>query len=161
MKEWEQSLQDELEEVRQVYVKALTERLKQLNEAAEEYLSRPKNIETKNNLMTIVHRLRGSAGSFGFYGISRAAEELEEWLEMLSQSPFDDPAKAEKFQLAVEAFGSGSAYNQWVFATGLPDDIRLKLLYAGEGTFWTDLKGFSETLLGRQAQQEREKQVRE
>ena len=72
-----------------------------------------------------------------------------------------EEAKAEKFQLAVEAFGSGSAYNQWVFATGLPDDIRLKLLYAGEGTFWTDLKGFSETLLGRQAQQDLEKQVRE
>ena len=72
-----------------------------------------------------------------------------------------EEAKADKFQLAVEAFGSGSAYNQWVFATGLPDDIRLKLLYAGEGTFWTDLKGFSETLLGRQAQQDLEKQVRE
>jgi regulator of protease activity HflC (stomatin/prohibitin superfamily) len=71
-----------------------------------------------------------------------------------------EEAKADKFRLAVEAFGSGSAYNQWVFATGLPDDVRLKLLYAGEGTFWTDLKGFSETLLGRQAQQEQKKEVR-
>ncbi|RMG32229.1 MAG: band 7 protein, partial [Planctomycetota bacterium] len=62
-----------------------------------------------------------------------------------------EEAKAELFQLAVDAFGSPDAYNQWVFARGLPDDIRLDLIYAGQGTFWTDLKTFSEALLGRQA----------
>ena len=61
-----------------------------------------------------------------------------------------EEAKAEKFQLAVEAFGSGQAYNQWVFAQGLPEDLELNLIYSGEGTFWTDLKGFSETMLGKQ-----------
>lgn len=65
-----------------------------------------------------------------------------------------EEAKANKFQLAVEAFGSGQAYNQWVFAQGLPDDIQLNLLYAGEGTFWTDLKGFGEAFLGKQLQQQ-------
>ncbi len=65
-----------------------------------------------------------------------------------------EEAKAEKFKLAVEAFGSGQAYNQWVFASGLPDDIELNLIYSGEGTFWTDLKGFSETLLGKQTKQQ-------
>ena len=50
-----------------------------------------------------------------------------------------EEAKAGKFKLAVEAFGSPSAYNNWVFATGLPDDVDLKLLYAGEGTLWTDM----------------------
>ena len=60
-------------------------------------------------------------------------------------------AKSELFKLAVEAFGSGSAYNQWVFATGLPEDVQLDMLYAGEGTFWTDLKGFTEVMVGRQA----------
>ncbi len=63
-----------------------------------------------------------------------------------------EEAKAEKLKLAVAAFGSGEAYNYWVFASGLPDDIELNTLYAGEGTFWTDLKGFTETLLGRQVQ---------
>ena len=63
-------------------------------------------------------------------------------------------AKAEKFALAVAAFGSGEAYNKWVFATGLPEDIKLNMLYAGEGTFWTDLKGFTPTLLSRQLQQQ-------
>jgi len=61
-------------------------------------------------------------------------------------------AKAGMFKLAVEAFGTGDAYNQWVFANGLPDDIQLHLLYAGEGTFWTDLKGFADVMLGRQMQ---------
>ena len=64
-----------------------------------------------------------------------------------------EEAKAEKFQLAVEAFGSGQAYNQWMFANGLPEDIELNLIYSGEGTFWTDLKGFSDAMLGKQAKQ--------
>jgi regulator of protease activity HflC (stomatin/prohibitin superfamily) len=63
-----------------------------------------------------------------------------------------EQAKAQKLQLAVSAFGSPESYNQWVFATGLPEDLKLHLLYAGDGTFWTDLKGFSDTLLGRQQQ---------
>ena len=66
-----------------------------------------------------------------------------------------ESAKANRFKLAVSAFGSGDAFNQWVFATGLPDDIQLQLLYAGEGTFWTDLKGFTEAMLGRQMQEKR------
>ncbi|QDT63250.1 SPFH domain-containing protein [Calycomorphotria hydatis] len=68
-----------------------------------------------------------------------------------------EEAKADKFRLAVAAFGSGMAYNQWVFASGLPTNIKLNLLYAGEGTFWTDLKGFSETMLGRQVRESQSK----
>ncbi len=63
-------------------------------------------------------------------------------------------AKSELFELAVTAFGSGSAYNQWTFATGLPEDIQLDTLYAGEGTFWTDLKGFTDVMVGKQALQQ-------
>lgn len=70
-----------------------------------------------------------------------------------------EQAKAGKFKLAVAAFGSGEAYNQWVFASGLPENIQLNLLYAGQGTFWTDLKGFSEVMLGRQAQQQTQPQT--
>ena len=64
-----------------------------------------------------------------------------------------EEAKAGKFKLAVEAFGSPQAYNKWVFANGLPDDMELNLFYAGEGTFWTDLKGFTETMIGKQQAQ--------
>lgn len=58
-------------------------------------------------------------------------------------------AEAQKFELAVQAFGSPDAYNQWVFATGLPADLSLTLLYAGEGTLWTDLKSFQDAALGK------------
>lgn len=51
-----------------------------------------------------------------------------------------EEATADKFRLAVEAFGGAEAYNNWIFASNLPDDIELKLLYAGEGTLWTDSK---------------------
>lgn len=67
-----------------------------------------------------------------------------------SAREMSEEAKADKFGLAVSAFGSGKAYNNWVFAQGLPEDIQLDMLYAGEGTFWTDLKGFSDVMLGRQ-----------
>ncbi|MBR9801347.1 band 7 protein, partial [bacterium] len=68
-----------------------------------------------------------------------------------------EEARASKFKLAVEAFGSGEAYNSWVFANGLPEEIELNLIYAGEGTFWTDLKGFTDTMLGRQARETRDR----
>ncbi|MDA0660246.1 MAG: SPFH domain-containing protein [Planctomycetota bacterium] len=51
-----------------------------------------------------------------------------------------EEAKAQRFQLAVDAFGSGDAYNEWIFAQGLPESLDLKLIYAGEGTLWTDMK---------------------
>lgn len=47
---------------------------------------------------------------------------------------------ANKFKLAVEAFGTSEAYINFIFANGLPDVIDLNLFYAGEGTMWTDLK---------------------
>jgi hypothetical protein len=55
-------------------------------------------------------------------------------------------ALSQKFQLAVEAFGSGDAYNKWQFAQDLPETIDLRLLYAGEGTLWTDLKNVTPTI---------------
>jgi regulator of protease activity HflC (stomatin/prohibitin superfamily) len=90
--------------------------------------------------------------------IDRKTAELESQAMILiaeatSQSKqLLEKAKAGKFKLAVDAFGSGDAYNQWVFASGLPEDIKLNLLYAGQGTFWTDLKGFSDVMLSRQVQ---------
>jgi hypothetical protein len=55
-------------------------------------------------------------------------------------------ANSQKFQLAVEAFGTADAYQKWQFAEGLPDDIALQLFYAGEGTMWTDLKSAMPTI---------------
>ena len=55
-------------------------------------------------------------------------------------------ATADKFRLAVEAFGTPSAFNKWEFAEQLPQDLDLKLFYAGEGTLWTDLESITPTL---------------
>jgi hypothetical protein len=48
-------------------------------------------------------------------------------------------ATADRFRLAVEAFGTPQAYINWIFATGLPEDVKLQLLYVGQGTLWTDM----------------------
>ncbi|MBM4090279.1 MAG: band 7 protein [Planctomycetes bacterium] len=50
-----------------------------------------------------------------------------------------EEANADRFRLAVEAFGSPQAYNNWIFASGLPDNVNLQLIYAGQGTLWTDV----------------------
>lgn len=84
--------------------------------------------------------------------IDRQIAELDAQKEVLigeadaKAEQMQQEATAEKFGLAVEAFGSGSAYTKWAFAENLPEDIDLKLLYAGEGTLWTDLKGITPTL---------------
>ena len=55
-------------------------------------------------------------------------------------------AKAQLFELAVKAFGDPTAYTKWQFAQGLPEDVDLKMIYAGPGTLWTDLKGLTPVL---------------
>ena len=62
-----------------------------------------------------------------------------------------EEASAQKFQLAVKAFGNPEAYNKWQFAEGLPTNMDLKLFYAGDGTLWTDLDSMMPTLPMRNA----------
>lgn len=58
-------------------------------------------------------------------------------------------AEADRFRLYVSALGGPEAYNQYVFAEGLAPDLKLGVFYAGPGTFWTDLKGFEQAMLGK------------
>jgi len=52
-------------------------------------------------------------------------------------------AEAKGYQLLVGALGSGQAYNLYTFAENFkPESIRL--FFAGDGTFWTDLTRFEE-----------------
>ena len=44
-----------------------------------------------------------------------------------------------------------SRTSRYIFAEGLPADLRLGIFYAGPGTLWTDLKGFEQTMLGKLA----------
>lgn len=56
---------------------------------------------------------------------------------------FKKAAEAEGYKLLVGAFGSAKAYNLYTFAENFqPQSI--KLIFAGEGTFWTDLSRFEE-----------------
>ena len=60
-------------------------------------------------------------------------------------------AEADRYRQYVEALGGPEAYNRYVFAEGLPSDMKLSIIYAGPGTFWTDLKGFEQATLGKLA----------
>jgi len=51
-----------------------------------------------------------------------------------------DGEKAKGFQLKVNAFGDPMAFNLWVFADGLNDQVDVNILHAGDGTLWTDLQ---------------------
>jgi regulator of protease activity HflC (stomatin/prohibitin superfamily) len=60
-------------------------------------------------------------------------------------------AEADRFRQYVKALGGPDAYHKYVFAEGLPANLRLGVFYAGPGTLWTDLKGFEQTMLGKLA----------
>jgi hypothetical protein len=66
-------------------------------------------------------------------------------------------AEADRYRQYVETLGGPDAYNRYVFAEGLPQDMKLGMFYAGPGTFWTDLKGIEQVLLGKMASDTSEK----
>ena len=61
-------------------------------------------------------------------------------------------AEAERYRQYVKALGGPDAYNRYVFAEGLSKNLQLGVFYAGPGTFWTDLKGFEQVMLGKLAE---------
>lgn len=69
-------------------------------------------------------------------------------IEILGQAnadveKFRKQAEADGYRLLVDAFGGGRAFNLYTFAENFePQSIRL--FFAGEGTFWTDLNRFEE-----------------
>jgi regulator of protease activity HflC (stomatin/prohibitin superfamily) len=54
--------------------------------------------------------------------------------------------KSNGFKLQVGAIGSPAAYNLLMFSKQLNPKLEMQIIYAGEGTLWTDLKkqGFGE-----------------
>jgi hypothetical protein len=62
-------------------------------------------------------------------------------------------AEAQGAKLLVEALGSPQAYNQYIFAKNFePTEVRL--IFAGPGTFWTDLKTFEQVGASKLVQQQ-------
>lgn len=78
----------------------------------------------------------------------RVAELDAKRIEILGQAQADvermkNDAEADGYKLLVSAFGSPEAYNLYTFAEKF-EPTSIKLFYAGEGTFWTDLSRFEE-----------------
>jgi hypothetical protein len=62
--------------------------------------------------------------------------------------------------MLVDAFGTPQAYNLYTFAQNFaPTD--LKLIFAGPGTFWTDLKSFQDVGASKIVQQSQQSQQQE
>ena len=65
-------------------------------------------------------------------------------------------AEARGAQMLVEAFGLPQSYNLYIFAKNFqPTDLRL--IFAGPGTFWTDLKSFEQVGASKILEQTQEK----
>ena len=65
-------------------------------------------------------------------------------------------AEAKGAKLLVDALGSPQAYNNYIFAKNF-EPQELRLIFAGPGTFWTDLKNFQEIGASKMIQQTQEK----
>jgi hypothetical protein len=88
----------------------------------------------------------------GQLGVARIQEEVAKLdarrTEILGQANADvekmaKQAEAEGYRMLVDAFGSPQAFNLYTFADNFePESIRL--FFAGDGTFWTDLSRFEE-----------------
>jgi len=66
-------------------------------------------------------------------------------------------AEAQGAKMMVEALGSPDAYNRYIFAKNFePTEVRL--IFAGPGTFWTDLKTFEQVGASKLIQQQAPKQ---
>jgi len=61
-------------------------------------------------------------------------------------------AEAQGAKMMVDAFGSAQAYNMYTFAKSF-EPKELRFIFAGPGTFWTDLKSFQEIGAGQVIQE--------
>jgi hypothetical protein len=64
-------------------------------------------------------------------------------------------AEAQGAKLLVDALGSPDAYNRYIFAKNF-DPTEVRLIFAGPGTFWTDLKTFEQVGASKLIQQQQQ-----
>jgi len=109
MHDWEKELGKELESLRRFYVSILPQRLKEIQDVVRACLAAPGSPEDLIRLRNMAHKLRGSAGSYGFGHISRTAEDLEEWLKRSQNLSFHDPVVLEEFRTRVQSLSEEMA----------------------------------------------------
>ena len=92
MSQEEADLQKVLAALRADYAKLLPQKLIDLSTATQNALNDP---NTKNYARSLAHKLRGTAGSYGFHKLSEAAGVLEDLLRPATFSP-DEVSRALK-----------------------------------------------------------------
>lgn len=82
--EYDEALEEVLKTLRADYLNELPDRLAEINGFVEKAKSNKENpLESLKEAHTIAHRLAGTAGSYGFAELSRAAAELDQYLKKL------------------------------------------------------------------------------
>jgi HPt (histidine-containing phosphotransfer) domain-containing protein len=74
------AVRDAIRELARELAVLLPERADAITTAFERARANPENLEARETLRVLVHRLRGSAGSHGFDGLSREAGLIEDCL---------------------------------------------------------------------------------
>lgn len=74
--------------------------------------------------------------------------EARERTEIMGKATADvervkNEAEAKGAKMLVDALGSPAAYNKYIFAKNF-EPTELRLIFAGPGTLWTDLKSFQD-----------------
>lgn len=88
--EYDEALEEVLKTLRADYLNELPDRLAEMNGHVEKAMSNKENpVEWLKEAHTIAHRLAGTAGSYGFAGLSRAAAELDQYLKKLLKTDED------------------------------------------------------------------------
>lgn len=79
---------EQIQKLREAYLKTLPERLKAMEEAING-VKKEASAESVGALRFLVHKLAGNAGSFGYMEVSRLSKELEqELVAMIDSSAF-------------------------------------------------------------------------
>lgn len=92
-------IEAELAELRDHYRRNLGERLAEIERALDGSRQQPAERESFEVARTLVHRLHGTAGSFGFPRVSAAARGVEELLERVN---VDEPGSWKAVEVQLE-----------------------------------------------------------
>ena len=89
-----EDLLDQLAEIRARYGRDLPDRVERLGGALRAWQRAPAEAELCNRARELAHRLRGTAGSFGFAAVGEAAGRIEEAVRKIGGAPGEEHAAA-------------------------------------------------------------------
>src|SRR4051812_7832448 len=132
-------------------VKASLEQASKLVDVARETVASESNVKVAN-ILADGQKKAAEIGAQRELDVAQIENEIAKLdaqrTQILGKADADvtrlkNDAEAKGAKMLVDALGSPQAYNNYIFAKGFePTD--LKLIFAGPGTFWTDLKSFEQ-----------------